>query len=286
MFSDNPFTWDKTTTFISSWAVDINLYNDEGNYLEISDLKNPVGIYVPEDSPETAPKDLPNFVKPTENSSDTTRMRYHSFNVLYSHSTAMIRIKPENDRNFQVFVSAGVRPTPWDYNFTTIIPDFSSCQKTYINGSSSYVNCTMDPYTFNISRKITGKTGNHFVGIRYLDSERPKQEENVIHHRNRRGCGPGRRKKRSCVGVKDPPTVPVPTMVIVPDYNASTDANYTMSISMASCMYWSEKEQKWSDRGCKVSRDYNSLNVIEPSLTLDLRILPHSSHEVVSGFNL
>jgi hypothetical protein len=59
--------------------------------------------------------------------------------------------------------------------------------------------------------------------------------------------------KRGCVGVKDPPTTPAPTpLIIIPLYNSSTDVNYTMSVSVTGCLYWSEKKSKWTSEGCKV----------------------------------
>ncbi|EDO48488.1 predicted protein, partial [Nematostella vectensis] len=35
-------------------------------------------------------------------------------------------------------------------------------------------------------------------------------------------------------------------------YNASTDVNYTMSVSMTGCLYWSNSKSKWAGEGCKV----------------------------------
>lgn len=56
-----------------------------------------------------------------------------------------------------------------------------------------------------------------------------------------------------CVEFKDPPTTPPPTpRVIIPEYDPSTDVNYTLSISMAACLYWSEAKEKWTSYGCRV----------------------------------
>jgi len=254
MFTHNPFVWDSSAMYINSWAIDINIY-DEGKHLQVSNLANPVGIFIPEDTPHSTVLKTPNFIKPTKNSTDTSRLRYHTFNIDTPFSVAMIRIEPSEGKKFEVFVSAGQRPLPWQYNYTTVIPDFSSCKTIDMDGAPKFVNCTVEPYMFNVSSQLTGKTGKHFVGIRYLDSEYTE-----IRHRLRRDCGQGRRKKRSCVGVKDPPTMPIPTQIVIPEYNATTDVNYTLTISSSSCMYWSESKQKWTDHGCKVTRQCQHIN--------------------------
>lgn len=250
MFTNNPYTWDETSKLINSWAIDINLYN-EGNYLKVSNLDSPVGIFIPEDTPPSNVPITPNFVKPTKNSSDTSQLRYHTFNIDSPYSVVMIRVEPSQGKKFEVFVRALQRPLPWQYNYTTIVPDYSSCQSDSSDGARQYINCTADPYMFNVSSKLTGKTGKHFVGIRYLETKSIE-----MRHRLRRDCGPGRRKKRSCVGVKDPPTMLMPTRIVIPVYNETTDVNYTLSISSSSCMYWSEKTQNWTDDGCKVNFSY------------------------------
>lgn len=250
MLTNNPFTWDSTADLVNSWAIDINLYNN-GKHFEVTNLNNPIGIFIPEDTPTSNLPIAPSFIKPTKNASDVSRLRYHTFNIQSKHSAVMIRIQPTNGRKLEVFVRARERPLPWEYNYTTVVPDFRSCQRVVINDTTLHVNCTTDPYMFNISSSLTGKTGKHFVGIRYLDSEGSHQE---VRQRLRRDCGAGRRKKRSCVGVKDPPTIPVPTRFIIPEYNKTTDINYTLSISSSSCLYWSERKQLWTERGCKVSQ--------------------------------
>ncbi|PFX11751.1 Polycystic kidney disease protein 1-like 2, partial [Stylophora pistillata] len=72
----------------------------------------------------------------------------------------------------------------------------------------------------------------------------------------------GRRKKRSCVGSKDPPPIPTPKPVILlPDFNASTDLNYTLVVSIGSCFYWSEEKEYWTEEGCKIEPEVVSGNI-------------------------
>ena len=107
--------------------------------------------------------------------------------------------------------------------------------------------------------------------------------------RESRSCGgKGSRQKRSCIGVKDPPTTPPPSpRIIIPEYNSSTDVNYTMSVTVTSCLYWSEKKQVWTNEGCSVGWVNVILFFPEKQFWLDcpglgcLKIVPFA---VISGF--
>ena len=62
------------------------------------------------------------------------------------------------------------------------------------------------------------------------------------------------RQKRSCVEVKQPPPSPTPTpLVLRSSYNASTDLRYNFSVNIGGCLYWSEDEEHWTQKGCNVS---------------------------------
>ena len=154
-----------------------------------------------------------------------------------------LRIATAEHRRLAVYFGRGFKPTATNYTSIASLPDFSSCKKSDISDRLS--NCNADP---NTVKHISNDSGLYYVGIRLMDA----QDAPVA--RLRRSCtGTKRRSKRSCVEVKDPPTTPPPTPTIVtPKYNSRTDVNYTFSVTMGTCLYWSEKEEKWSRKGCKV----------------------------------
>ena len=221
--------------------------------MNISRLPEPVEIFIalPGNSKETEKENTSTqnlFLKPSEGKNN---IRYHRFAVSSSDVLVTIKLTPEKGKTVDVFVNYKTKPTPQDNVFSISIPNFSYCSNATQNSSHSRI-CSSDPYTFTFSSQISNKTGIHYLGIRYT--------KNGL-SRERRSCNPfHRRGKRSCVDVKDAPTTPAPTpRIIVPIYNYSTDVNYTLSISVTGCLYWSESKEMWTGEGCQVSQRLQKL---------------------------
>lgn len=243
----NPYVWTKTSKDIKSSVLSVDLKKQDGARLNIADLSRPMELFIPDkNTSETIPNNTQGhlFVKPYN---DSNSIRYHKIILENDFESALIEIRPENDTKFDVFISGGVKPTPNNYSFRTTIPDASLC--AYFKSGIGYRNCSRNPFMLN----VTGSIGVHYIGIR-LALQANKTNTRITHQRTVRSCKDNHgRQKRSCIGVKDPPTTPPPTPhVIVPTYNALTDVTYTMSVKMKSCLYWSEKKQAWTNEGCKV----------------------------------
>ena len=254
-FKDNPFTWDKSAKTVKSSVLDFKLKSKGGNALNISGLQEPVALFIAiaskGDSPEKDNSSAESlFIKP---SNGTSNIRYHRFMVSSHDVLVTIQIKPEKGKTVHVFVNYRTKPTPRRNVFNTTIPNWSTCTN-FTQNSSETLNCSSDPYTLSFSSLVSGHTGPHFLGIRYMKRD-AQADSSINSRRKRRACGPIHgRMKRSCVDVKDAPTTPPPTpMIIIPKYNSSTDANYSLSISVSGCLYWSETKEKWTGEGCRVS---------------------------------
>lgn len=248
-FNKNPFTWDKSAETVKSSVVDFKLKASGGKTMNISGLQEPIELFIPitpkADEPEKSNLSEPHlFLKPSDG---TSNIRFHRFSVSSSEVLVTITIKPEQGKTVSVFVNYKTKPTPQDFVYSTTIPNWSHCVNVTEDSPASR-NCSLDPYTFTFSSLVSNRTGFHYLGIRY----RSEKMEPV---RKRRSCSPSgkRRGKRSCVDVKDAPTTPAPTpIIVVPKFNLSTDVNYTMSISVSGCLYWSESKEKWTGEGCRV----------------------------------
>ena len=188
------------------------------------------------------------FVKPGGNGT----MQFHRIIFPGPEYAISIKIVPSHQTILTLFVRYAQRPTLTNYNFTTSVPDYSSCSYSIEN---HYTNCSTDPFTVTMSAAITGYTGLHYLGIMVGERANSTKKNTSAGQgrRVRRGCSHNGRQKRSCVGVKDPPPTPPPIVVIKPLFNASTDVNYTLLVSMATCQYWNVTADAWSTEGCKVS---------------------------------
>ena len=249
-FRSNPYTWHESASSIKSAVLDFELKDFLGHQLNVSNLNQEIELFIPPlQTPEV--NDVENyFVKPFRNG---TTMRFHKIEIPGSEYAVSIRITPLGDKNVSVFVRYGERPTLEKFHFTATVPDYSSCNYTEETGFS---NCSTDPFVVTVSTAITGHTGLHFVGIMYKGSGSEWDDNSpnpVPQPRVRRACSHGGRQKRSCVGVKDPPTTPPPIKIVTPFFNASTDVNYTMSVTMATCLFWNVTAEKWTAEGCRVS---------------------------------
>ena len=254
MHSKNPYTWDSASNFVTSNVLDINLKSTSGK-MSLANLQQPIGITVAKKKLEALPTSEPQtmyFAKPSNGSNN---LRYHSFNLDSDLHTTEFRIVPDLGASLNVYVRSGQRPTTQYFNVTKKIPDYKHCSHTH-----NISECNTDPFTIRITSKMTGKLGIHYLGIQYIvdvsrsvDNTKDARQE-VRSLRERRDCdGNSRRRKRSCVGVKDPPTTPVPTPItVIPVYDANTDVNYTITSTVSFCGYWSEEKEKWTTDGCKV----------------------------------
>ena len=248
LFRDNPYTWDASSSGIQSSVVDFSLKKDDGAVIDVSGLKDAVELFIPlngRDETSGNKSALNYFAKPSNGSGN---FRYHRITISSLNEVVSCKIEPQTGDVLDVFVRAGAKPTLDSYQFKTHVPDFSSCAD--YSEKTGYYNCTRSPYEVVLSSDVTGKIGTHYVGIRLPSTRLADARARVA-----RSCrnGSGRRHKRSCIGVKDPPTTPPPTpKIIIPKYNADTDVNYTMSVTVTSCLYWSERKQTWTSEGCKV----------------------------------
>ena len=245
-FKENPYTWHEKSKLVTSSVLDVTLKNvTSGKPLHVDGLKKPVELFIKkwnrddiiDHKLEKLEPDY--FIKPSPPKS-TRNMRFHKIFLPHSDVNTKIRIVPSNDKKLGIYIRNKVRPTPADYNYQTVVPNYSTCLNfTKENG---LFNCLADPYIFTISPAITGYTGVHYLGIRYV-----KPTETSGSARVRRSCTDGRRQKRSCVEVKRPPSEPNTS-----EFQNGTDVQYALKVTMGTCMYWSEEKSEWTSKGCKV----------------------------------
>ncbi|XP_068684192.1 polycystin-1-like protein 2 [Montipora foliosa] len=242
-FKFNPYTWDKgAASDIKTAVLDFELKDERGNKVDMSNLQQNIELFIP---PLIAPKTkapMSYFVKPSKNGT----MQYHKIVFPGPEYEISLKIVPSDNKTLTLYVRYAQRPTREDHNFSALVPDYSSCNRTREN-------CSSDPFIVTLSEAVTGHSGLHYVGIAYEALYNQTKNNRTAHaKRVRRSCSGNGRQKRSCVGVKDPPTTPPPIVLIRPTFNASADVTYTMEVNVATCQYWNDAINAWSTEGCKV----------------------------------
>ena len=270
MFQDNPYTWDMTAVNVSSHILSVVLKDDSHDALNVSSLQNDINLFIARDV-TTLPKPVENFMKGANGS-----MRYHKFDVENVGEPMSFRIMSELNENslFEIHWLQGERPKLGGDNFVTVLPDFSSC-KFLDNGEE---HCEYDPYTVFIDSSLIAVPGEYYMGIA---SYKASKAINGSHSRERRSCWEGTRVRRSCIEYKDPPPRPSPTpqgqekfKTQIPEYNAGSDINYTVNSFSSPCMYWDEKNENWTSKGCKVSHNPNNgIELVKSCFLLSVSVI-------------
>ena len=218
----------------------ISLELQNGNSrINVSNLEYDIVMVIPISSP---PKNNTNNTEvPEHRFLKRNKMVVHSYFAELSDVPVIIETGVrERGVKVELFVKFGLRPTTddFDQNFTISFKYICALGKEENETSCSFAKSSVSV--------VPTSPGFLFVGI--IASKNSSQ-----HARERRSitCFGHGRQKRACVGFKDPPPKGV-IQTIIPQYDALTDVNYTMSITQSSCLYWSEDKGKWTSEGCKV----------------------------------
>jgi len=240
VLKNNPYTWDKSAKSIKSAVLSVDLKGSSGQKLQVEGLQEEIELIINSDN-QLPPMAVESFSKPSVNGS----MRYHTTNVTGSGKNMQITVTPEDGKYLEVYIGYQIRPTIYKHIYTAKIPDLSKCP-------DSYVDCP-ERFIVSVPANLTTEEGQYFIGIK-----KPDSGNSEVKSRRRRSCSEsGGRQKRSvvCVEFKDPPTTPPPTpQTIIPTYDPTTDVNYTISIALKACLYWSETNQTWTSYGCRVGK--------------------------------
>jgi len=232
----NPYRWDVSYQQIKSEILSLEFSDSKGTVLPVGGNNIDIDIKIPLNSEINSSKNY-FFIRPL-------MMRYHTLELTDVSDSMIIEVKPTNlSLMMVVYVKYGERPTVNSYDYTAIVPDFSSCD--WVNVSGRFVvKCSRSPYEI-MSTADFNQTGLYFVGVLYV--------EQLSRTRFRRSCFGRRRKKRDCVEPKPPPVKGIEynrTLI----FNPSTDQNYSLKVRQYSCYYFSLTQNQWTKDGCKVGR--------------------------------
>ena len=234
----NPFRWHESHRNVKSEILSLEFTDINGALLPVGGNDIDIDIKIPLNSGNSSNSLNNFFIRPR-------MMRYHTVELTEISDSMILEVKPVNLSLLMiVYVRLGERPTVENYDYSAIVPDYSSC--ILVNGSSHLaVQCLKSPYEI-MSTADFNETGLYYAGVVYVE---PYQ---LNHTRRRRSCF-GRRQKRDCVEPKPPPVKGIVynrTLI----YNPTTDQNYSVKVRRYSCYYFALTQDQWKKDGCKVSK--------------------------------
>ena len=229
----NPFTSDASSKSIKTSVCSLELTSDGEGTVNVSGLDNDIEINIPI-SPGYLESDEPkgSFLKPNQ-------MTIHSYYAELANAPVSLTMAfQDKDEIVDILIRFGSRPTvnEFDQNFTVTY-------QTNVTQGNAFQIDTESPISITV---MPPEPTVIYVGLLSLG------EKNISEHsRKRRSCFGRGRQRRSCVGVKDPPPNGF-NKTVFPQYDPSTDINYSLTISQSICLYWSTTKEKWTSEGCKV----------------------------------
>ena len=244
-FSFNPYTWDATKERVSSDVVTLLLKNNNSELIKVSNLTEDIVIVTPLKLQKISASEKSWYFTKNDD------LRFHEINVKYENTLLMLEIKPQDPTvHLFVYMRFSQRPTTQNYDFNATISYDKKCvwMISAQNKSEGQTVCSLNPHT--PIQVLAERPGKYFLGLKNYNAT-----VNLSHKREKRSCLGGRRRKRSCVEVKDPPPTPPQSenVPVMPVYDSTTDQNYTLKVTLGSCVYWSENFDMWISSGCRVS---------------------------------
>ena len=236
----NPFTWDRTRQRVNSYVLSLELKDDQRKVMEISELSSDVVI-------EMTPKPQKYSLKISPFFTNNNSPRFHEIKVDYENTVVQLDIAPEDALvKLALYIRFGQRPTIREHDLNATISSYEKCIWTKMNERLDGKNGC---YSSRLIEVLVKTPGRYYVAV--------LSNSNITESRRRkkRSCFGQPRQRRACVDIKSPPPTPPhgKNVSVVPVYDPSTDHNYTLKVTMGSCVYWSDTKQKWITDGCRVS---------------------------------
>ena len=245
-----PYAWDDTRKRVASDILVLDLKDDTSKLIKVANLSNDIEIVIPLKHQHISLQ-IPQYTY----FSTKDNLRFHHINVEYENTLISLEIKPKDASVILfVYMRYDQRPSIQVHDLNATVSLKETCIWTNAHGKTGgKVECSFNGVTPFSIETVARQPGKYFLGVQsYNTSVR-------FLKRQKRSCFGDKRQKRSCVQVKDPPPTPPQreNVSVVPVYDPNTSNNYTLKVTLGSCVYWSEEHEKWRTEGCQVSLPLN-----------------------------
>ena len=236
----NPYVSDSSSQRIRSRVVSLVLKDDTGKAFNTTDLPSDIEIDIPiskyylEDSTRSN-----HFLNPG-------RMQYHVITVREVNTTMKITITTKATAYITVYVKFAEQPTETSYDKEIPLSDEKRLNSR--NNESKFRGICSHSIVIKCIH-----TGKYYVGL----WENSESRTELSKSKGRRSILPKQATREKCVKFKDPPSTVAPQVDYIrlaPPYDSERSVNYSLQVETIWCAFWSDTQQRWTSKGCKVRK--------------------------------
>ena len=236
-YNFNPYVTHNSSSRIGSKVVSLVLKDDSGRALDTKDLPSDIEIDVP------IPAYHPSNTTRSDNFLSPGSMQYHVITVREVNTTMKLSLTTKTASSVTAYMKFAEQPTETSYDEVVNLSEENQlnsmeadCESRGICFYSILINCNF--------------SGKYYVGL--LENQTRTE---LSYSRGRRSILSEGAKQEKCVKFKDPPptvATPVESIILVPKYYPEKSVNYSLQVDTIWCAFWSDTEQRWTNKGCKV----------------------------------
>ena len=238
----NPFVTDNSSNRIRSNVVSLVLKDDTGKALNTTDLPSYIQINIPVSNYD------PGNSTRSDHFLNPGRMQYHVVTVREVNTTVKMTITTKTASFLTVYVKFAKQPTETSYDRVIY-----SSEERRVNSTDN--DCALGKACTHSIAFECRHSGKYYFGLLEISESRRELPQS----RSRRSILSERASREKCVKFKDPPPTVAPQkeyVSLVPQYDFNRSLNYSVQVETIWCAFWSETKQRWTNKGCKVRKEY------------------------------
>ena len=259
IYNFNPYTAHHSSNRVKSNVVSLVLKDDNGEALDVTDLSSEIQINFPTSKHD--PRSTPSESQP-DDFLNPGSIQYHVITAQEANTTLKFSMTMKEPAAITAYVKFGKQPTQTSYDEVIDLTEGNEFQ-TLMSDCKSSGECS---YDILITCNASGK---YYIGLLV------REENRTVYSRGKRSLLSEGASNEKCVKFKDPPPTlapPVESTILVPQYNPDSSVNYSVEVNAIWCVYWSETEARWTNKGCKVIELLSCF----PNLSLFLYCIRHN----------
>ena len=175
-FSFNPYTWDSSKERVDFDVVTLQLKNNKGELIKVSNLSEDIVIITPL-------KPGKNFTEKAKYFTRNDNLLFHEIEVRFGNTLLMMEINPQAPNVYLfAYMRFGQRPTSQDYDLNATISHDEKCvwMLSAHDKSEGQTVCSLNPHA--PIQVLAERPGKYFLGLKnYNATLRIKAKRSKVH---------------------------------------------------------------------------------------------------------